>query len=494
MVEPPLGAGNEYEAVWTCRFQNHFLWYVACAPLASLDLKRGFTRVPRMEPVASPQSRLSGATALTVPDESVMVSLRERLGVKQVKAPPAIEAKSELANLTYESIHGSLIREYIEQWLHRGCVPIVFKKLLAEIRMDPGVRASTESELFAAGYLVASAETGPDMNKVEPTSKAIAWMWTNGRSRNGLSPLARRAEPSVDGALVYLQAQTALLAVVERFQSSKVLGIEAIASLLMWSREGTTFWLKRSLDDRLLAPNQSRSGVVLTPVASDRLKGVEQLGAQGVRVEKGARVVVDHEAVKSTMPHVVAGLMRALSLPHGVSAREIGVALNLSEHFLRGGKILDDMVARGVLVASRVGIDRHHPELGRLKASTMLYRVADSAFAPDMSKVSLDEAISYIEASLRTHAPSGDQYTNPKTGFSIARVKELIAEFEGDWFSQSDLRGKVVDRALFPKQSDHLHAAIKFLVATCFLEVRTARSGPSARRAFQYRVKGVPSA
>jgi hypothetical protein len=446
-----------------------------------------------MEPIASPQSRLSDTTTLTVPDESVMVSLRERLGVTQVKAPPLISAKSGLTNLTYESIHGSLLREYIEQWLHRGCAPIAFDKRLAEIRMDPGVRVSSESDLIDAGYLVASAETGPDMNKVEPSSKAIAWMWRNGRSRNGLSSLAKRAEPSVDGALVYIQAQTALLAVVERFQRSKVLGIEAIANLLMWSKEGTTFWLKRSLDDGVIAPNQSRSGVVLTPAGIDRLKGVEQLGAQGVRVEKGARVVVDHEAVKSTIAHVVAGLMAALSLPQGVSAREIGVALNLSEHFLRGCGILDDMVARGVLTARKVGVDRHHPELGRLKASTMLYRVADAAFTPDVNKVSLDEAISFIAASLRTHAPSGDQYTNPKTGFSIATLKEVIAEFKGDWFAQSDLRNKVEERSLLPKQSDHLQAAIKFLVAACFLESRTVKSGPSGRRAFHYRVKGGPS-
>lgn len=440
-----------------------------------------------MEPIASPQSRLSDPTNLTVPDESVMVSLRERLGVKRVNAPPPIAAKRELTNFTYESIHGSLIREYIEQWLRKGCVPIAFENRQAEIRIDSGVRAATERELLAAGYLLPAAETGPDMNKVEPSTKAIAWMWPKGRSRNGLSALAKRAEPSVDGSLMYHEAQTALLAVVDRFQNSRVMGIEAIANLLMWSREGTTCWLKRSLEDGLIAPNQNRSGVVLTRQAIVRLKDLEQVRVGRGAVESPSRMAIDHEAIKSDMPHVVAGLMRAVPLSLGVAAREIGAALGLSEHFLRGSKILEAMVEQGVLTANRIGVDRHHPELGRFKSSTILYRVTDSAFVPDLTKVSIDAAVSLIAASLTAHAPSGEQYTNPKTGFTVEKLKEVLAVFGATWFSQTQVRPLLLERNLLPKQSDHLQRVLKFLVDSRFLEVRDANAGGRGRRAFEYR-------
>lgn len=440
-----------------------------------------------MEPTASSLARLPDTRNLTVPDESVMVSLRERLGVKQVQATPTITARSVLSNLTYESIHGSLIREYIEQWLHEGCVPIAFKRRHAEFRIDPSARASTERELIATGYIVSAAESGPDMNKVEPSSKAIAWMWQNGRSRNGLSALAKRAEPSVDGSLVYQEAQTALLAVVHRFQKSKVLGIETIANLLMWSREGTTFWLKKSLEDRLIAPNESRSGVVLTQKAIDRLQSLKQSAAESVPSPKSSRLVVDHQVVKSKIPHVVAGLMRAVPLSLGVAAREIGAALGLSEHFLRGSKILEAMVEQGVLTASRVGVDRHHRELGRFKSSTILYRVTDSAFVPDLTKVSIDAAVSLIAASLTAHAPSGEQYTNPKTGFSVEKVKEVIGALGGAWFSQAQVRTILFERYLSPKQSDHLQRVLQFLVASHFLEFRDANVGGQGRRSFEYR-------
>jgi hypothetical protein len=312
-------------------------------------------------------------------------------------------------------------------------------------------------------------------------------MWQNGRSRNGLSALTKRAESSVDGVLVYQEAQTALLAVVDRFQNSRVMGIEAIANLLLWSKESTTFWLRRSLDDGLIAPNQSRTGVVLTPQAIDRLKILERAAAERGSGEKSSRMVIDHDAVKSTIPHVVAGLMRALDLSQGVCAREIGVALGLSEHFLRGSQILDFMVEQGVLTAKKVGVDRHHAELGRFKSPTILYTVADPAFIPDLSKVSVDEAVSFIAASLKENAPSGAQFTNPTTGFSVEKVKEVLAVFGATWFSQTQVRPLLVERHLLPKQTDHLQRVLKFLVDSRFLEVRDANAGGRGRRAFEYR-------
>ena len=89
---------------------------------------------------------------------------------------------------------------------------------------------------------------------------------------------------------------------------------------------------------------------------------------------------------------------------------------------------------QGVLTASRVGVDRHHRELGRFKSSTILYRVTDSAFVPDLTKVSIDAAVSLIAASLTAPAPSGEQYTNPTTGFSVEKVKEVIGALGGRGF------------------------------------------------------------
>lgn len=446
-----------------------------------------------MEPAASQTPRLSTTASLQVPDESVMASLQERLGVKRLQSPPPSSAQRTLAPFTPESLHGSLLREFIEQWIQNGCIPVAFEARKAEIRIDPVVRVATERELVAAGYLLSSSESEPGATKVEPSTTAISWMWSSTRTRSSLSALAKLAQPSVDGSVLYKDAQAALLAVVHRFQSSTVLGLEALAHLLQWSKEGTTTWLKKALADQYIRPNEGRTGVVITPLGEERLKALKVLGGEGASTRVARRGPIDHEEVKSRIPHVVAGLMQALRLFQGVSAREIGSALGLTEHFLRSSGILDDLVACRVLKKTLHGIDRFDPELRRLKATTMLYQVSDPKFAPDLTRAPLDETIKLITNSMEASSPSGKRLADPSTGFSIQKMKELIAEFRGDWFTQAELRSKLASRSQLPSDLMDLQRTLHFLVRASFLEQRDTRTSEFGRRKLAYRVNEASS-
>lgn len=426
---------------------------------------------------------------LIAPQNSEMIRLQHRVGVVHAKAEPRTTAsRSSQMPLTLESIQGALLREYIEQWLRNKCEPVIFSARASEVQIPSSSRSLAERTLISEGYLIEGPTTNTQQT-IEPSSKAIRWMWGTPRMRSSLSRLANLSEPSADGSMLYRNARHAILAVIEHFQKSMKLDVPSLSQLLKWTDLGTQTWLKKASALSEIQLNPQQNGVILSPTGARALQDLEPNSPMTSDSETKGRKEIDHDELKRKIPHVIAGLVKRTGFSHGISCNEIGSALGVSAHFLRGSGILDSLVNAGTIARKRTQNNPYDSELGRFKAVTMLYSIPIPTFTPDTEGLPLPDIAAAMKRAAESNRPTGEQFADARTGYSVDNVKKVIAAFSGKRFTQAELRIKLAERDLLPKQADILQRTLKFLEKSGFLESHATKAREWGSRRISYSEK-----
>jgi DNA-binding Lrp family transcriptional regulator len=424
-------------------------------------------------------------SSLAIPFDSEMIRLHHQLGVVHLKGPPVSSERLHQTPVALELLEGSLLREYIEQWIRNKCEPVAFSSRAFEIQITPTSRAIAEKTLISAGYLLQAPSSDPH-TKFEPTSKAIEWMWQTPRIRSSLSGLVGSAESSADGSILYRDARHAILAVISRFEHVMILNTTSLSSLLNWSTQATQAWLKKTIGTAEIQLNSEKNGVALSPSGHQALQALGLQSTEVTPAEPKSRKKLDHEDLRKKIPHVIAGLVQLTGFTKGISCHEIASALGIPRDSLRGSRILESLVAEGVLARTSVRLNPHDSELCRFKAESVLFVVIAPHSVPETSKLQLETVAAQMKLAAEKNRPTGEQFSDPKTGYCIEAVKSTIAEFRGEPFSQSDLRQKLIAKNIYTGRDNILQRTVVFLESTGFLTSHSTKRNSWSNRHFTY--------